>query len=98
MNGVGFVALVTTIIDSVAPDLISGGPQSLALHEALADLTALHMALRSEKLREAVLEATDYELTGSTPFNAIAEEMGAGRGQTGSLRDMAHLVKQSNKQ
>ncbi|MEM7095954.1 MAG: hypothetical protein AAF567_23320 [Actinomycetota bacterium] len=78
------------VLDSIRPDLANGNPQSIALHEALADLTALHMALRSASLRDAVMRANDFRLTDSTPFNAIGEEMGLGRGVDGSLRNLAH--------
>jgi len=79
------------ILDGIAPDLYSAlTPQSLALHEAIADITALHLALRSRELVEKVLAASDFELAGSTPFNAIAEEFGRGRGTNGSLRRLDH--------
>jgi hypothetical protein len=81
------------VLDGIAPDLyLATSPQSLALHEAIADLTALHMALRSDRLREDVLVAQDFVLTGSTPFNSIAEEFGRGRGENGSLRDLANQL------
>src|SRR5688572_20746648 len=57
------------ILDGIAPDLYNCiSPQALALHEAVADLTALTVALRSGVLREAVLKQTGGDLKGRTIF------------------------------
>lgn len=65
------------ILDGIAPDLYNAiTPQSLALHEAIADLTALMMAFDSHNLRETVLRQTNGYITNSTAFSAIAEEFG----------------------
>jgi hypothetical protein len=85
------------ILDGIAPDLYgSTGPQGLALHEAIADLTAIHMALHSDDLREQVLEANNWNLAKASAFASIAEEFGRGRGQEGSLRDLSHDKKMSD--
>ncbi len=65
------------ILDAIAPDLYNAiSPQSLALHEAIADLTALLMAFNSHKLRKAVLDQTRGSITHSNAFSSIAEEFG----------------------
>ncbi len=65
------------VLDGVVPDLYDAiTPQSLALHEAIADLTAVTMAFESSKLREVVLAQTGGSIAESTAFNAIAEEFG----------------------
>lgn len=80
------------ILDGIVPHLYDAiTPQSLALHEAVADLTALLSAFRSNKLRKAVLGQTDGSIRDSTAFNSIAEEFGMARApgsDTGSLRSL----------
>ncbi len=63
------------ILDGIAPDLYDAiTPQSLALHEAVADLTALMMAFTSHTLSRAVLDSTGGSIEDSTAFSAVAEE------------------------
>jgi hypothetical protein len=68
------------LLDAVVPSLYdSATPQSIAIHEAVADLVALLMALDSKSLRTAVLERSDNRLDGENAFNGIAEEFGLGK-------------------
>jgi hypothetical protein len=80
------------ILDGIAPHLYDAiTPQSLALHEAVADLTAVLSAFRSNRLREVVLRQTEGSIQDSTAFNSIAEEFGVARapgGEAGSLRSL----------
>ena len=78
------------ILDGIAPDLYNCiSPQALALHEAIADLTALTLALRSGPLRTAVLEQTGGDLKGRTAFSKVAEEFGrASDSRSDSLRSL----------
>lgn len=80
------------ILDGIAPDLYNAvTPQSLALHEAVADLTALLMAFRSKTLREAVLRDTEGSIESFTAFSRLAEEFGLARdpeGKTPYLRSL----------
>jgi hypothetical protein len=72
------------ILDGIAPDLYHAiTPQSLALHEAIADLTALIMAFRNHTLSKAVLAQTRGSIRDSTAFTRIAEEFGTARDVTG---------------
>lgn len=76
------------ILDGIVPHLLDAvTPQSLALHEAIADLCALLVSIRSTKLRKAVLRKTGGAIDRSTHFSAIAEEYGLARG-SGALRDL----------
>ncbi|MHB8069670.1 MAG: gluzincin family metallopeptidase [Desulfobaccales bacterium] len=71
-------------IDAIAPHLYNAAaPQSLALHEGIADLVAVLTAFRSRKLREAVLKSTNGSIEQSTAFSAVAEEFGDALDQTG---------------
>lgn len=71
------------ILDGIAPDLYNSlTPQSLALHEAIADLTALLMSFRSAKLRKAVLKATNGSIADSSAFSTVAPEFGQARDPT----------------
>ena len=78
------------ILDGIAPELYHAvTPQSLALHEATADLTALLMAFRSHTLRQTVLDQTGGSIRNSTAFSSIAEEFGMARNPDGgSLRSL----------
>ena len=79
------------IIDGLAPDLIdASSPQSLAIHEAIADLTALLMAFDSGTLRKAVLARTKGSIEKTTEFSSIAEQFGEARGFRGGLRLLAN--------
>ena len=82
------------ILDGIAPDLYHAiTPQSLALHEALADLTALMMAFRSHNLRSTVLDQTGGSIENSTAFSSVAEEFGRAldrEGRAGYLRSLCN--------
>ncbi|MGH8923610.1 MAG: hypothetical protein ACRDWA_03050 [Acidimicrobiia bacterium] len=77
------------IFDGVAPDLYDAlTPQSLAIHESVADLTAVLCALRSEELVRGVVEGggTIYD---SNVFSGIAEQFaGALDNQRDYLRNL----------
>ncbi len=84
------------ILDGIAPHLWNAiTPQSLALHEAVGDLTALLASLESDHLVNAVLRETNGSIKYSTHFSAIAEDFGMGRG-TGALRDLLNDTKLSD--
>ena len=78
------------ILDGIAPDLYdASSPQALALHEAIADLTAMLFAVRSDRLRLWVMNLTRGDLTQSQAFNTIAEQFGqASSGRFRPLRDL----------
>ena len=68
------------ILDGIAPDLYNSiTPQSLALHEAVADLTALLVGLRSRRLRERLLSQTNGRIDGLNALSALAEQFGTAR-------------------
>ena len=74
------------LLDAVAPSLYdSSTPQSVAIHEAVADLIAVIMALDSRRLREAVLARSHNVLAGANAFTAIAEEFGMARPSTDGM-------------
>lgn len=65
------------ILDGILPDLYDAtSPESLALHEAVADLTALTMSLESGTLRKRVLDDTGGRISGLTALSSVAEEFG----------------------
>jgi hypothetical protein len=64
------------IIDGIAPDLYSAlSPQSLAIHEGVADIVAALMAFESHYLVPAVLSANGT-IKDANAFSAVAEEFG----------------------
>lgn len=79
------------IVDGIAPDLLDAAtPQSLAIHEAMADLTALLMAFSSNNLRVYLLKEGNGSIKGvdPNPFTAIAEQFGTERGHEHGLRTL----------
>jgi len=83
------------ILDGISPDLYDAlTPQSLALHEAFADLTAVIMAIRSHTLARKVLEQTKGRLEEyTTAFSRIAGQFGWERHGSHSLRDLSKTVR-----
>lgn len=78
------------LLDAVVPSLYNGStPQSIAIHEAVADVIAILMALDSKKLREAVLKRTGNDLNQQNPFNRIADEFGMARPGPGGVERRA---------
>ena len=79
------------ILDGIAPDLYHAfTPQSLALHEGIADLVALVMALRNDTLRKTVLDQTQGSIANITAFSSVAEEFGQAQGKPGALRQFVN--------
>ena len=80
------------ILDGIAPDLYNAlSPQSLALHEGIADLVALIMAFRSNYLPKIVLDKTQGSIREPSSFSWLAEEFGRARdpqGRRGYLRSV----------
>ncbi len=80
------------IVDGVLPDLYDAlSPQSLALHEALADITAVIMAFRSPQLRKKVLAVTGGKIDDASAFSGIAEQFAGAlelNNTRGYLRDL----------
>lgn len=65
------------IIDGINLDLLDAcTPQSLAIHEAIADLTACLMAFESHNLRDYVLKEKNGNIEDSRVFSSIGEELG----------------------
>ena len=67
-------------------------PQSLALHEGIADLTAVLIAFRSGRLRKAVLDATNGSIEKSTRFSSIGEEFGRAIDPSGAVGCLRNLL------
>jgi len=80
------------IIDGIAPDLYNAvSPESLAIHEGLADLTAGLLSMRNRELTHKPGERIDLkEFQRSSRFSRIAEEFGRWRGHGTSLRDICN--------
>jgi hypothetical protein len=63
------------IVDGIAPDLYdSQQNQALAIHESIADLTALLMAISSWPLSRIVLNKNHGNIKNSTDFSTIAAD------------------------
>jgi hypothetical protein len=80
------------IIDGIAPDLYDAiSPESLAIHEGLADLTAAMVSIRNRDItgkRGQAINTKEYHE--SSRFTRIAEEFGRWRGHGNSLRDICN--------
>lgn len=81
------------ILDGIAPDLYNAtSPQSLAMHEAIADLGAVMLAVRTNRLLLRVMKETGGDISKGKAFNEIAQQFGeAFYGEDGRpLRDLAN--------
>jgi hypothetical protein len=68
------------LLDAVVPSLYDASTaESLAIHEGIADLVAVLMALRSDNLRQEVLAQNDNSIANATVFSSIAEQFGMAR-------------------
>ncbi len=77
------------ILDAIAPHLYDCvTPQSLALHEAIGDLTALFGSIDIRSLREQLLEQTGGDIRGRNAYTGVAEEFGMYTGRGGALRSL----------
>ncbi len=78
------------VLDGMAPDLYHAlSPQALALHEAVADLTAALSAFRCRPLARQVLKSQGGSIARSGAFSAIGEQFGQALGhERGHLRDL----------
>ena len=82
------------ILDGIAPDLYSAlSPESLALHEAVADLGALSIALGTRALQNRFLATTDGDLSKWDRFRGLAQSFaeGTARGSV-FLRDLGNKL------
>ena len=82
------------ILDGIAPSLYDAlSSETLAIHEAIADITAALLSMRNRELltREARDSVkTSRELQESSRFTRIAEEFGKFRGHGEALRDVCN--------
>lgn len=77
------------ILDAVAPSLYdSVTTQSLAIHEAVGDLSTLFMTLDVNPLRETLLNQTRGNIRGLNAYTQVAEEFGFYTGRGGALRSL----------
>jgi hypothetical protein len=78
------------ILDGIAPDLYNAtSPQSLAMHEAIADLGAVMLAVRTDRLLRQVMLDTHGDIRKAEAFNKIAQQFGAALyGEGRPLRDL----------
>lgn len=86
------------IVDGIAPGLYdAAAPESLALHEAIADLTALIVSLQTSHFVTYVLDREGGNLNAET-VGAIAEEIGGLSVPSGGLEKRNHGLRNlSNK-
>jgi hypothetical protein len=79
------------VLDGIVPFLRHGiSTESRALHETIADMTALLMALNSGYLTKTVLDHTRGSIERPTAFSAIADQFAEALGREHALRDLCN--------
>jgi hypothetical protein len=85
------------ILDGIVPSLYDSiSPQSLALHEAIADLVAVLVSFYSRELVEAVLSQSKGSIQNSNAFSSLAEEFGEILDETGRVGYLRNLLNDTN--
>ncbi len=85
------------ILDSLAPALYDAvSPETLALHEAIGDLTAVCMALESHAIREWLVQHRQGRIYGSTPASQLANQFGDALNKHHPLRDTSNDLRLSD--
>jgi hypothetical protein len=76
------------VLDALAPALYDAlDPEALALHEAVADLTAIVMALESRSIQQWLVNERGASLAGRSPIAQIGEQFGQALRRNRPLRD-----------
>jgi len=71
------------IVDALLPALYDAlTPQTQALHEAIADLTAMSMAFKSQQIRDWLVRNKKADLQGDSPITQLAQEFATRRGDS----------------
>ncbi|MBI3972356.1 MAG: hypothetical protein HY332_13840 [Chloroflexi bacterium] len=79
------------VVDALLPALYDAlNPETLGLHEAIADLTAIVMALQSRQVRNWLVREHGGRLDGDTPVSQLATEFGWARRLNRPLRNASN--------
>ena len=86
------------ILDGIDPDLYNAlSTESLAIHEAVADLGALAVSLRSRALQRRFLDTTGGDPSKWVAFAGLAAQFAEGTGRTTRfLRDLSNDLRMSD--
>jgi len=86
------------ILDGIDPDLYNAlSTESLAIHEAVADLGALAVSLRSRVLQRRFLDTTGGDPSKWVAFAGLAAQFAEGTGRTTQfLRDLSNDLRMSD--
>jgi hypothetical protein len=84
------------VLDGIAPDLYDSlSPEALAIHEAVADLTAVFVTLDFERLPQLLIDKTGGDLRKPTPIGLIAEEFGDAMKRVGGASHLRSLYSET---
>lgn len=77
------------ILDGIAPDLYDATtPECLAIHEAVADVATVLLAIDVRDLRDTLIKATGGAMDTADVFSQVALQFATGLGRTGPLREL----------
>ena len=86
------------LLDAIRPEYMSSwGPEPSAFHESFGDMLSIHMALRSDRVVQQLIQETGGDLSKPNLVANLAEELGtAVNSQAGSNKTGGNYLRNAN--